>query len=172
MATRFKPIFHALAPILRNERARQAEVDRYAAATRQQSAVQAIVEEAAALFGAQIGIATIINRQTMQVFARHGTDLRQTERDISFCGHAIARPDELMCVFDAAHDPRFAGNPLVTGDPRIRFYVGAPLVTPDGHALGALCAIDTRPRLKLETEKSRQLKALAERVTAALVARV
>jgi len=159
-----KPIFHALAPILRGEKQRQAAVDKLDATKKPVSPdLKAIVEEVAALFGTDMGIATLIDRQTQHILACHGGELSSTPRDISFCGHTIAHPHEVMCVFDAANDPRFAGNPLVLGAPNIRFYVGVPLLTPEGEALGALCAIDQHPRMKLLPEQSRRLRELGER---------
>ena len=77
--------------------------------------------------------------------SRIGLDASETARDISFCTHTIQRREPLI-VADASLDPRFAQNPLVTGPPSIMSYIGVPLVTPDGYNLGALCALDTRPR--------------------------
>lgn len=172
MPHRLKPIFHALAPILRGESRRQAAVDTLDATGKLIPDLREIVAEVAELFGAETGVATVIDRQTQHLLACHGKQLGQTTpRDISFCGHTIARPDEVMCVFDAAHDPRFAGNPLVLGSPNIRFYVGAPLLSPEGEALGALCAIDTRPRTKLLPEQTRRLRELAQKAGAIMAAR-
>ena len=69
----------------------------------------------------------------------------ETARGISFCGHAILH-DDTMVVPDAALDERFADNPLVTGDPHIQFYAGAPLKMPGGQNIGTLCLIDRTPR--------------------------
>jgi GAF domain-containing protein len=88
--------------------------------------------------------------------SRIGLDAQETTRDVSFCAHAVCSR-ELLNVPDATRDPRFAGNPLVTGAPHIRAYVGVPLFSTAGHAFGTLCAIDTRPRSFFE----RHLKALS-----------
>ncbi|WP_028081836.1 sensor domain-containing diguanylate cyclase [Solimonas soli] len=74
-----------------------------------------------------------------------GLTICETSREVSFCGHAL-HSDEVMVVDDAGHDPRFADNPLVTGDPRIRFYAGCPVRGPAGARLGTLCLIDRKPR--------------------------
>jgi len=91
-----------------------------------------------------------------------GVTVNETSRDISFCGHAIEQAD-LFIVPDATQDSRFSENPLVTSDPKIRFYAGAPLVTPDGHALGTLCVIDKVPR-ELRPEQKQALRVLARHV--------
>lgn len=95
--------------------------------------------------------------------------VRETPRDQAFCAHAIRTP-ELMEVPDTGTDARFADNPLVTGDPRIRFYAGQPLRLADGTALGTLCVIDRQPR-QLSPAQRQVLAELAEVVSAALVMR-
>jgi diguanylate cyclase (GGDEF)-like protein/PAS domain S-box-containing protein len=93
-----------------------------------------------------------------------------TPRSHSFCSHAIERPDSLMVIEDAAEDPRFAGNPLVTGPPYIRFYAAAPLRDQDGLAVGTLCLIDTVPHVVDEALRERlsRLEDLANSVMAIL----
>ena len=88
-----------------------------------------------------------------------GEWVRETPRQVSFCAHAIQEPDHLY-VPDTVRDARFADNPIVAGDPRIRFYVGFPLVL-DGLALGALCLIDFHPRV-LATDQIARLRDVAD----------
>lgn len=104
-----------------------------------------IVSFAAAEFDVPIALLTLVDENRQWFKAQQGMDVCETSRDVSFCGHAILRPD-IMVIPDALADDRFADNPLVTGDPLIRFYAGAPLIMPSGHALGTLCVIDTKPR--------------------------
>ncbi len=96
-------------------------------------------------FGVATALVTLIDRDTQIIKAREGSDLERTPRSWAFCDYTI-RTDQVFVVPDATQDARFAANPLVTGAPFIRFYAGAPLVTPGGQALGTLCVIDSKPR--------------------------
>ncbi len=107
------------------------------------------------------------NRQWFK--SRVGLDTREMHRDIAFCAHALLQ-DDLLEVGDARKDARFADNPLVTGEPKIRFYAGAPLVTPYGQKLGTVCAIDFQPR-KLNPEQAEGLRILSRFVVRELEAR-
>ena len=98
-----------------------------------------------------------------------GLKIRSTPRQHSFCAARSCQPrPQLMVVPDARADERFRDNPLVTGDPHIRFYAGAPLVTPDGHALGTVCVIDREPREAADEALQAALEALARQVVAQL----
>ena len=103
-----------------------------------------IVRMAARLFGSPIALISLVDGDRQWFKASVGLEARQTPRAISFCAHAIEQ-DGVFVVPDAAADPRFAENPLVTGAPHVAFYAGAPLVTTDGHALGTVCVIDHQP---------------------------
>jgi len=105
-----------------------------------------LVQLAAACCEVPIAAISLIDSDRQWFKARCGFDVEQTPREQSLCSHAILRPQELMHVADAHLDPRFVANPLVTGAMGLRFYAGAALLTAQGHALGALCVIDTRPR--------------------------
>jgi len=117
-------------------------------------------------FGVQIALVSLVDASRQWFKSRQGLVATETGRDISFCGHAILSED-LMLVADAAEDPRFADNPLVTGGPRIRFYAGAPLHAPLGERIGTLCIIDSQPR-KLGSEDIAMLRDLADCVEAEL----
>ena len=99
----------------------------------------------ATVLEAPIALISLVDRDRQWFLAHHGLDARQTPRSMAFCAHAIAG-DETLVVADASEDQRFNTNPLVTGEPRIRFYAGAPLQSRDGHNLGTLCVIDRQPR--------------------------
>lgn len=100
-------------------------------------------------FGVATALVTLIDRDTQIIKAREGSDLEQTPRAWAFCDYTI-RTDQVFVVLDAIQDARFAANPLVTGEPFIRFYAGAPLVYLQEVRLGALCLLDPRPRQPAE----------------------
>lgn len=110
-----------------------------------------IVAFATSEFDVPIALISLIDGERQWFKSNVGMPMCETGRDVSFCGHAILR-DDIMVIPDAADDARFADNPMVTGSPHIRFYAGAPLLTPQGHALGTLCIIDTKPRQLDEIE--------------------
>lgn len=121
-----------------------------------------LTELAARICEAPIALITLVDEDRQWFKSRVGLTVRETSRDISFCGHAILQSD-LFIIPDATKDKRFADSPLVTSDPKIRFYAGAPLVTPDGHALGTLCVIDKVPR-ELKPDQKTALRVLARHV--------
>ncbi|WP_240663560.1 PAS domain-containing protein [Sphingomonas sp. UV9] len=99
-----------------------------------------IVSFAAELCDAPIALLSLVEEEYQRFLARSGTELEQTPRSMSFCAHAMHHY-EVMEVPDARSDPRFVDNPLVTGEPYVRFYAGAPLVSSEGVPLGALCVL-------------------------------
>jgi GAF domain-containing protein len=117
---------------------------------------------AAYICGAPIALITLVDEDRQWFKSKVGISVNETSRDISFCGHAILQSD-LFIIPDATRDRRFADSPLVKSAPKIRFYAGAPLVTPDGHALGTLCVIDSVPR-ELSSDQKSALRVLSRHV--------
>lgn len=125
-----------------------------------------LTELAARICEAPMAIISLVDEERQWFKSKLGVTVRETSRDVSFCSHAI-RQDGLFIVPDATKDDRFSKNPLVTADPKIRFYAGAPLISPDGYALGTLCVLDQEPRV-LRPDQQVALSVLARHVMAQL----
>ena len=121
-----------------------------------------IVKIAAQICDVPIALISLVDEDRQWFKAAEGLDTNETPREIAFCDHAI-RQQDVFVVADTVTDKRFSNNPLVTGDPHLRFYAGAPLETSDGFPLGTLCVMDHTPR-KLTDDQAFALKALAHQV--------
>jgi GAF domain-containing protein len=148
-------------PVPANETERLAALERYAILdTDPEQALDELVQLAATICGTPIALLSLVDSSRQWFKARVGLTVMETPRDLSFCAHAIGSDEELFIVADAERDPRFATNALVIGEPHIRFYAAAPLISPEGLKLGTLCVIDSRPR-ELDRVQRGALSALA-----------
>ncbi|MCJ8151775.1 sensor domain-containing phosphodiesterase [Shinella sedimenti] len=120
-----------------------------------------IAKLATEIFGVPTALISFVEKDRQIFKAKVGFDASETARDQSFCAHTIIGK-EVMVVPDATADARFKNNPLVTAEPAIRFYAGAPLTTDSGHNIGSLCIIDSKPRPALTLDQQRTLMRLAE----------
>jgi diguanylate cyclase (GGDEF)-like protein len=154
------------APVPANEQERLAAVESLDVLdTPPEQVLDDLVAVAAAMCGTPIALLAIIDTSRVWFKARLGLGASETPREQAFCAHAILHPEKIMEIPDAWADARFAANPLVTGDPHIRFYAGAPLVTDDGHVLGILCVIDgvARTLTEVQLQALRRLSSIAMR---------
>ncbi|MFD2569343.1 GAF domain-containing protein [Spirosoma soli] len=110
-----------------------------------------------------ISLISLIDDSRQWFKSNHGLNVRETPREYAFCSHAIINPYETLIVTDSRTDERFAGNPLVLGDPYVTFYAGVPLVDSEGYALGSLCVIDQEVK-ELTSGQLSALKILAKQV--------
>lgn len=122
-----------------------------------------ITSMAQRLFDVRIALVSLVDENRQWFKSKQGLDASETPRDISFCGHAILK-DETFIVSDTFKDERFADNPLVTQQPKIRFYAGVPLSAPNHLVMGTLCLIDDQPRelTPIELDFLKDLAKLAE----------
>jgi len=151
------------APIPKDEDARLAALRRYEILdSGSEAEYDDLTKIAAHICGTPIALITLVDSERQWFKARVGLDAAETPRDQAFCAYAI-HDSATFIVPDAVEDQRFSDNALVLGDPRIRFYAGAPLQTSDGINLGTLCVIDRQPR-GLSGEQQEALEALARQV--------
>ncbi len=118
---------------------------------------------AAHICNTPVSLISFVDKERQWFKSNYGVDAKETEKEHSFCLHALQKPDELMVVNDSREDDRFKNNPLVTGYPNVIFYAGFPLVNRDGYGLGSVCVIDNKPR-ELSAEQLKALKILSRQV--------
>jgi len=152
---------------MKDESARIAALQKYAILdTEPEQAFDDLVLLASFICQTPIALISLVDENRQWFKSRVGLSVSETPREIAFCAAAIQQPD-VFIVPDTLNDERFRNNPLVTSEPHIRFYAGAPLINEEGFALGTICVIDRTPR-QFGPSQQAALKALSRLVLAQL----
>ncbi len=158
-------------PVIECEAARLQALDQYQILdTDPEAEFDGLTQLAVQIAQTPIALVSLIDRERQWFKSKVGLIISETHRDFSFCAHAILQSEPFI-VEDATLDPRFVANPLVTGDPHIRFYAGFPLVTPAGYRIGTLCVIDQLPR-QISAEQVEALRVVSHQVISQLELRL
>lgn len=143
--------------------------------TAQELEFEMITQEAQKAFDCPIAVISLVDMGRQWFKSIQGLPgVESTPRCVSFCSHVVKQKNgrEVMIVPDATKDVRFQDNPLVTGGPMIRFYAGAPLLTPEGQSVGTLCILDTKPHPEgLDDHEKRLLRTMAQEVVLQMIMR-
>lgn len=130
--------------------------------------LDALCDDARAAFGVKFSVVSLLTGELQVLKARSGIDVESTPRDIAFCNYTILT-DDIFVIPDTTKDARFRDNPMVVGDPHVRFYAGAPLIYVNNIRLGAFCLIDTTPRAEFRLGDQAELAEYAERASHLLI---
>ncbi len=159
-------------PLPANEQDRLKALERYQILdTNPEPGFDDLTSLAAHICSTPIAIVSLVDSDRLWFKSKVGLEATEVSRELTFCANAICQPDKMLIVPNALQDERFATHPLVTADPNIIFYAGAPLVTSDGFALGTLCTIDRKPR-ELDSEEIAALQSLSRQVISQMELRI